>query len=545
MGRNLLIASVVIAISAAAVAQLPRHLRDSKQYKRFHQSVVFNLYNGKADAARKSVMDFLEENPDDIESHFMLGVIEAHAGNQDAAHASLEKALSLGMPKGRILAERNNLLTSLEDIDRYLDNDSLIVHGPMVGHESPSEVWVWVRSATAASYYVQVFDADSGERDVDAITSATATSESTDFTDKAYIKKLKPNHRYRVVATVKSPHAVPTSEIDSPKWRKAEATIETTFTTLPEEDKPAKFTIGFGGGAGYVPQHEHMWNAVGAVDPLVFLFLGDNIYPDAPELTEMQRYSYYRRQSGAVYREFIAHTPLWAVWDDHDFSVNDSWGGPELDVPPWKESVWNVFRQNWVNPAFGGGKNVRGVWFDTSIADVDFFFLDSRYYRTDPEGDNPTQLGPVQRAWLLDGLRESSATFKVICSPVPFVTGTKGGSLDTWDGFPEERQAILDTIKENEIDGVFILAADRHRSDVWRMDIDDAYPIYELESSRLTNQHVHEEQEGSLFSYNEKQSFGKVVFDTAIDDPTVTYTIINIDGEEVHTHTIKLSEISF
>jgi len=68
-------------------------------------------------------------------------------------------------------------------------------------------------------------------------------------------------------------------------------------------------------------------------------------------------------------------------------------------------------------------------------------------------------------------------------------------------------------------------------------------------SSRLTNYHTHglvENAKGSEFvlGYNKTCSFGLLDFDTTADDPQVTDRIVTIDGEEVHAHTLRLSELS-
>jgi alkaline phosphatase D len=67
----------------------------------------------------------------------------------------------------------------------------------------------------------------------------------------------------------------------------------------------------------------------------------------------------------------------------------------------------------------------------------------------------------------------------------------------------------------------------------------------EFNSSRLTNQHVHPEMAAAEFSYNKKQSFGIVDFDTTISDPTVEYRIINIDGKQIYSRQIPRSEITY
>jgi len=51
----------------------------------------------------------------------------------------------------------------------------------------------------------------------------------------------------------------------------------------------------------------------------------------------------------------------------------------------------------------------------------------------------------------------------------------------------------------------------------------------------------HPVMKGSLFGYNEKCSAGLLVFDTTLDDPTVTRRIINSDGGVVGSLTLARS----
>ena len=60
------------------------------------------------------------------------------------------------------------------------------------------------------------------------------------------------------------------------------------FRTFSEQGKPAKFSIGFGGGAGYTPQYERMWNTITSRHFTAFLFLGDNVYIDHPTRQAVQ-----------------------------------------------------------------------------------------------------------------------------------------------------------------------------------------------------------------------------------------------------------------
>ncbi|MEL6650332.1 MAG: alkaline phosphatase D family protein, partial [Bacteroidota bacterium] len=125
----------------------------------------------------------------------------------------------------------------------------------------------------------------------------------------------------------------------------------------------------------------------------------------------------------------------------------------------------------------------------------------------------------------------------------PMTPGTKPGSLDTWDGHAVEREELLDFLRENQIGGVLLLAADRHRSDLWEIKRKNAYPLYEMMSSRLTNVHVHPIMPGSLFGYNEKCSFGMLDFETDTPEPSFTYRIINIDNETVFSRRFLLRDL--
>src|SRR6056297_2849659 len=74
--------------------------------------------------------------------------------------------------------------------------------------------------------------------------------------------------------------------------------------TFPPEGSGGRFRIAMGGGAGFTPKYERMWDTILGFDPVAFLTLGDNVYIDAPEHPVAQRYCYYRRQSQSEFRRF-------------------------------------------------------------------------------------------------------------------------------------------------------------------------------------------------------------------------------------------------
>ncbi len=181
-------------------------------------------------------------------------------------------------------------------------------------------------------------------------------------------------------------------------------------TSLKKDAPTDKFTIAFGGGSGYVPENERVWNTIGALEPRAVLLLGDNVYIDDPETPEMQRFHYYRRQSQPEWMRLAKRVPIYGIWDDHDFTTNDGWGGPAIDEPKWKREVWKIFKENYDNPYYGGGDKQPGCWFDFWIGKVHFVLIDGRYYRESPKGETPSMLGPAQLKWLKKTLKKP-ATF--------------------------------------------------------------------------------------------------------------------------------------
>jgi alkaline phosphatase D len=74
-----------------------------------------------------------------------------------------------------------------------------------------------------------------------------------------------------------------------------------------------------------------------------------------------------------------------------------------------------------------------------------------------------TLLGDEQKEWLKEGLRESDATFKFIVVGVP-IQELYVLPFDRWEGYPAERQEILNFLAEEEITNVIFLATDIHGS---------------------------------------------------------------------------------
>jgi len=505
---------------------------DHKLYGRQGQRQMLYILDGHPEEAVKDCEQVLASEPNDLESLFNLTVARCKLKDYAGAAESMTRAVEGGLPFARFLAGPREMLKPLRDTDEFRRHAARytvqLIHGPMLGCLTDTSAKFWVRTVDEVT--VQIVASTSKDLSSPIKSTTASTSSKVDYTAVVEVAGLQPDTCYYYDVMLNGKPALG-SELPS-------------FRTNKRTASKAKFQVAFGGGAKYTPVNERMWDTIASHSPAALLLLGDNVYIDFPQqFGDFHKYTYYRRQSRPEFRRLTRSVPVYAIWDDHDCAIGDCWMGPYPDKPSWKMSLLEGFRMNWNNPDYGT-EEWPACWFKFSIADVDFFMLDGRFYRTNPYGDHPSMLGPVQKAWLLEQVKKSKATFKVLASPVPWDFHTKGKSRDTWNGFRDEREEIFGFLEENKIDGVILISADRHRSDARRIDRANGYPLYEFESSRLTNQHKHRLVPRAIFAYNEKQSFGLLSFDTTIPDPTVTYQIISIDNEVIHSLTLKKSNIS-
>lgn len=493
------------------------------------RNAVRHLARGEVEQALKVIDATNRANAssiDQAEVHFVRMLAACVENDSIQALRYAKEAVGEGAHFGRFLAGQPQMLQTLYRAEGFQDwaaeFDTPVIHGPMVGAITDKSARIWIRSAQEMELGLKI-------QPDHAMVNPVQTSSENDFTAVFEITGIEPNTNYECSITLNG------KVVGTSAW----------FRSAPREGSESAFRIVFGGGAGFTPQHERMWDTINNRDPIALLMLGDNVYIDDPKHSQTQDYCYHRRQSQPQWRNLISTTSVFSIYDDHDFGENDCVPGPDIETPAWKRSVWEKFRENWVNPSYGGGDEQPGCWFDFFLGDVHFIMLDTRYYRDLKAG---SMLGGTQKEWLLNTLDSSKGTFKVLVSSVPFTPNVKPNSKDTWDGFPDERDEIFSFLADREINGVILVSADRHRSDLRRFRRNNAYPLYEAMSSCFTNVHRHnllKNAEGSdfIFGYNKRPSFGQLDFDTRKKDPEIIYRVFDIDGNEQGSHSIKLSEL--
>jgi alkaline phosphatase D len=92
----------------------------------------------------------------------------------------------------------------------------------------------------------------------------------------------------------------------------------------------------------------------------------------------------------------------------------------------------------------------------------------------DPQLNDPNRhmLGSKQTDWLLNGMKNSEARWKVVGNQVVFsqLNDSKvfdrrpSVRMDRWDGYPAERQHIFDFIYKNDLKNIVVVTGDVHTS---------------------------------------------------------------------------------
>ena len=255
----------------------------------------------------------------------------------------------------------------------------------------------------------------------------------------------------------------------------------------------------------------------------------------------LHRFSHTR--STNELQALLASKHQYFIWDDHDYGPNNSDRSYHM-----KDYTTEVFKEFYPsnNYIFEEGITSFFQW-----ADCDFFLLDNRSFRTPNKRTDIAQhdiLGQQQIEWLLDALVNSYASFKFIVVGGQFLS-----QLETEERFyhyaPQERLQIIEAIKKLQIEGVVFLTGDVHFSELSKLEIEDAYPLYDFTISPLTagpNSNYTDENplsvEGSLFK---QRNFAKIEVVGPKKGRKLKLSLFNSDGDFLWNYEILSSELKF
>lgn len=226
-----------------------------------------------------------------------------------------------------------------------------------------------------------------------------------------------------------------------------------------------------------------IFRSMAEAKPDLTLWLGDNLYYRKSDIEDPKKMAARWRHDRATadLQPLLATGAHAAIWDDHDYGPNNS-----DRYFAHKAAALTLFKRYWANPSYGL-PDAPGIFSSTRYGDVEIFLLDNRWYR-DPDQipmAGKSQFGARQLAWLKDALARSNAPFKLIAGGSQFLHA--GHRYEGWHHFPAEREAFIDWLTAQHIDGVLFLSGDRHATEMLRWGRASTYPLYELTCSPLTS----------------------------------------------------------
>ncbi|MEO2005238.1 MAG: PhoD-like phosphatase N-terminal domain-containing protein, partial [Candidatus Poribacteria bacterium] len=278
---------------------------DASGYKWDQRDAMIALAEGRVEEARAQVDAYLSEHPEDAEALYTLAAAQVASDAIEDALGTVARALEAGLPLSRFVAGPREWFRRLTEHPEFRalmkGHATPLLHGPMLGSVTEDSARVWVRTAREATVSVEWWALAAVEASSESASASTRVD--MDYTARVDIQGLAPNTAYMYSVSVDGAFA-------AGPW---------TFRTFPPTDRPARFSVGFGGGGGYTPENERVWNTIASHSPSAFLLLGDNVYIDVPRHPTVQRAFYYRRQARPEFRNFTARSAIYAIWDDHDF----------------------------------------------------------------------------------------------------------------------------------------------------------------------------------------------------------------------------------
>jgi alkaline phosphatase D len=324
----------------------------------------------------------------------------------------------------------------------------------------------------------------------------------------------------------------------------------TEFCNLPyKTDKPTIVTKIAFGSCSRENKDQPILNTVVSKNPDVFIYLGDNVYYDTKKADEMR--DVYRQLScKPEFSNLISSVYTLAVWDDHDFGVND--GGEDYCC---KEKSKEIFLDFWNEPDISDRRNHSGIYHSVYFGDsahlVQVILLDCRTFRTCQKTSGGAYipdlsagasiLGSEQWNWLENELRKP-ARLRIICSSTQFATEYNG--MESWSNYPYEQDKMLNLLKNTGAEHSIFLSGDVHYADISRRYYNALYPIYDFTSSGLTQ--IDPESARNIYRLGPavmEVNAGMLLIDW--QQEILNLEVINLAGNVMLQHSIPFSELEF
>jgi alkaline phosphatase D len=314
-----------------------------------------------------------------------------------------------------------------------------------------------------------------------------------------------------------------------------------------------------------------VWEAINALEPDLFVFLGDNIYGDTRDPAVLAaKYAQLAAQPG--FRTLCARTPVLATWDDHDYGEDDA--GAEY---PMKRESQRQFCDFWNEPPESARRTRDGIYdavtFGQDGRTLQILLPDLRFNRTPirrldlggqdykswakaietagrevpgpyerEPGGSATMLGEAQWRWLEAQLAQP-ATLRILASSLQVVADFPG--WEAWINYARDHQRLIDTLRRTRASGLLCISGDTHYGELSRLDANVPYPLYDLTSSGLTEVwHVTPPNSLRISPVLREVNFGLLEIDWSVAAPRVSLQLRGLRGDVRLEHALDAATLT-
>lgn len=296
-----------------------------------------------------------------------------------------------------------------------------------------------------------------------------------------------------------------------------------------------------------------------SLKPDYFIFLGDNVYLDTRDTSEMRK-EYAKLNANPSFQKLKAATKILATWDDHDYGEDDVG-----KYYPMKTESKTIFLDFFEEPKKSERYKHDGIYTSYLIRKkckrIQIILLDTRTFRSNltrfskamskdsifnydilyiPQtNSDSTILGNEQWHWLESELQKK-ADIRIICSSTQF--GISYNGYESWANFPKEQEKMLSLIQKTKAKGVFFISGDVHYAELSKLENQFTYPIYDLTASGLTQSwHLATPNKNRISGPVMENHFGLLDFN--LTRKKVSLQIIDRDNQVRINHVLDLREL--
>ncbi|WP_448851265.1 alkaline phosphatase D family protein [Corynebacterium sp. 335C] len=376
-----------------------------------------------------------------------------------------------------------------------------ITHGVAAGDVRPDGALIWTRADRPGTMVVETA-ATPDFANPRTFRAANALTPDTDGTGRMRLVGLEPGQTVHYRVTVEDADTGAASEA-----------VTGSFRTAP--NAPGNIRLHWSGdvagqGYGINPDLGGMFcfDAMAQRTPDLFIHSGDTCYADGPveanpalddgtawrnvthpakdkvaETLEEFRGQYAYNLMDDNYLRFNAQVAQLVQWDDHE-TTNNWWNGEILDDDRYTEKDVSLLADRAFRAFHEWQPLDRTMAVDGRIYRkvpygplLDLFVLDMRSYKDANPDNNSSRphdgvvLGEKQLQWLIDGVKASTATWKIIAADLPIgivvpdgedgdQEGVASGAAGAPDGRENEIARVLTGIRD--VANVVWLTADVH-----------------------------------------------------------------------------------